>query len=160
MLEQSGSNNQTRRFSSKQNPGSNIQADFTNPEDAAAKKASRSLKKYSYRGVELDQLLDLSNEDFIGVSFISTMKIGQWGGSWGGFEATILGMEGGVGNAFWQTWSSDVLGWRTPEDNNDGAIRHYQQREAFESLPTPYNRPPTTPCPITCSTTRNTCQNT
>ncbi|WWC73263.1 40S ribosomal protein uS19 [Kwoniella pini CBS 10737] len=40
-------------------------ADFTTGEEAAAKKASRSFKKYQYRGVELDQLLDLSNEDFI-----------------------------------------------------------------------------------------------
>ncbi|BEI98621.1 hypothetical protein CcaverHIS631_0309200 [Cutaneotrichosporon cavernicola] len=42
-----------------------IMAEFTSGEDAAAKKASRSFKKYSYRGVELDQLLDLSNEAFI-----------------------------------------------------------------------------------------------
>ncbi|WWC64198.1 40S ribosomal uS19 domain-containing protein [Kwoniella dejecticola CBS 10117] len=41
------------------------EADFTTGEEAAAKKASRSFKKYQYRGVELDQLLDLSNEDFI-----------------------------------------------------------------------------------------------
>ncbi|GMK59305.1 hypothetical protein CspeluHIS016_0703200 [Cutaneotrichosporon spelunceum] len=42
-----------------------IMAEFTSGEDAAAKKAARSFKKYSYRGVELDQLLDLSNEAFI-----------------------------------------------------------------------------------------------
>jgi small subunit ribosomal protein S15e len=42
-------------------------ADFTTGEEAAAKKASRSIKKYSYRGVELDQLLDLSNENLIEV---------------------------------------------------------------------------------------------
>ncbi|ODN74771.1 40S ribosomal protein S15 [Cryptococcus amylolentus CBS 6039] len=40
-------------------------AEFTTQEEAAAKKASRSFKKYQYRGVELDNLLDLSNEDFI-----------------------------------------------------------------------------------------------
>ena len=40
-------------------------AEFTTGEEAAAKKAARSFKKYSYRGVELDQLLDLSNEAFI-----------------------------------------------------------------------------------------------
>lgn len=45
-----------------------IMADFTTGEEAAAKKASRSFKKYQYRGVELDQLLDLSNEKFIDVS--------------------------------------------------------------------------------------------
>lgn len=45
-----------------------IQAEFTTGEEAAAKKAARSFKKYSYRGVELDQLLDLSNEAFIEVS--------------------------------------------------------------------------------------------
>lgn len=46
-----------------------IQADqYTTGEEAAAKKASRSFKKYSYRGVELDQLLDMSNEKFIDVS--------------------------------------------------------------------------------------------
>ena len=45
------------------------QADqYTTGEEAAAKKASRSFKKYQYRGVELDQLLDLSNEKFIDVS--------------------------------------------------------------------------------------------
>ena len=42
-------------------------ADFTTGEEAAAKKASRSFKKYQYRGVELDQLLDLSNENLIEV---------------------------------------------------------------------------------------------
>jgi hypothetical protein len=46
----------------------NSQADFTTGEEAAAKKASRSFKKYTYRGVELDQLLDMSNESFIEVS--------------------------------------------------------------------------------------------
>nr|ODN92929.1 DNA polymerase epsilon subunit B [Cryptococcus depauperatus CBS 7855] len=40
-------------------------AEFTSQEEAAAKKASRSFRKYQYRGVELDNLLDLSNEDFI-----------------------------------------------------------------------------------------------
>lgn len=45
-----------------------LQAEFTTGEEAAAKKAARSFKKYSYRGVELDQLLDLSNEAFIDVS--------------------------------------------------------------------------------------------
>ncbi|ORX38924.1 40S ribosomal protein S15 [Kockovaella imperatae] len=40
-------------------------AEFTTGEEAAAKKASRSLKKYTYRGVELSQLLDMSNEQFI-----------------------------------------------------------------------------------------------
>ena len=46
-----------------------IQADqYTTGEEAAAKKASRSFKKYQYRGVELDQLLDMSNEKFIDVS--------------------------------------------------------------------------------------------
>ncbi|EJT46932.1 40s ribosomal protein s15 [Trichosporon asahii var. asahii CBS 8904] len=43
-------------------------AEFTTGEEAAAKKAARSFKKYSYRGVELDQLLDLSNEAFIDVT--------------------------------------------------------------------------------------------
>lgn len=53
----------------------NNQADqYTTGEEAAAKKASRSFKKYSYRGVELDQLLDLSNEKFIDVSVLSTGK--------------------------------------------------------------------------------------
>jgi len=42
-------------------------ADFTTGEEAAAKKAARSFKKYQYRGVELDQLLDLSNESLIEV---------------------------------------------------------------------------------------------
>lgn len=47
-----------------------LQADqYTTGEEAAAKKASRSFKKYQYRGVELDQLLDMSNEKFIDVSF-------------------------------------------------------------------------------------------
>ncbi|KAL1406090.1 40S ribosomal protein S15 [Vanrija pseudolonga] len=40
-------------------------AEFTTGEEAAAKKAARSFKKYTYRGVELDDLLDLSNEAFI-----------------------------------------------------------------------------------------------
>lgn len=44
------------------------QAEFTTGEEAAAKKAARSFKKYTYRGVELDDLLDLSNEAFIDVS--------------------------------------------------------------------------------------------
>jgi small subunit ribosomal protein S15e len=48
------------------------QADFTTGEEAAAKKASRSFKKYTYRGVELDQLLDLNNESFIEVSAVRT----------------------------------------------------------------------------------------
>jgi small subunit ribosomal protein S15e len=53
----------------------NNQADqYTTGEEAAAKKASRSFKKYSYRGVELDQLLDLSNEKFIDVSVPSSGK--------------------------------------------------------------------------------------
>jgi hypothetical protein len=53
----------------------NIQADqYTTGEEAAAKKASRSFKKYQYRGVELDQLLDLSNEKFIDVSVLSSWK--------------------------------------------------------------------------------------
>lgn len=42
-------------------------ADYTTGEEAAAKKASRSFKKYTYRGVELDQLLDLNNESLIEV---------------------------------------------------------------------------------------------
>ena len=44
-----------------------IMADFTSGEEAAAKKAARSFKKYQYRGVELDQLLDLNNESLIEV---------------------------------------------------------------------------------------------
>ena len=53
----------------------NFQADqYTTGEEAAAKKASRSFKKYQYRGVELDQLLDLSNEKFIDVSVLSIRK--------------------------------------------------------------------------------------
>ncbi|CAD6573180.1 MAG: ribosomal protein S15 [Tremellales sp. Tagirdzhanova-0007] len=40
-------------------------AEFTTGEEAAAKKASRSFRKYQYRGVELDQLLDMNNEAFI-----------------------------------------------------------------------------------------------
>jgi small subunit ribosomal protein S15e len=44
-------------------------AEFTTGEEAAAIKSKRSFKKYSYRGVELDQLLDLSNEAFIDVRF-------------------------------------------------------------------------------------------
>jgi hypothetical protein len=60
-----------------------LQADFTNPEEAAAKKASRATKKYSYRGVELDQLLDLSNEDFIGVGHHLSTGCGDvWGMIW------------------------------------------------------------------------------
>lgn len=43
------------------------QADFTTGEEAAAKKASRSFKKYQYRGVELDQLLDMDNDKFVEV---------------------------------------------------------------------------------------------
>ena len=42
-------------------------AEFTSNEEAAAKKASRSTKKYSYRGVELEKLLDLDNEALIEV---------------------------------------------------------------------------------------------
>ena len=34
---------------------------------AADKKRSRSCRKYSYRGHELDKLLDMSNEDFMQV---------------------------------------------------------------------------------------------
>jgi len=53
----------------------NFQADqYTTGEEAAAKKASRSFKKYQYRGVELDQLLDLSNEKFIDVSVLSSWE--------------------------------------------------------------------------------------
>jgi small subunit ribosomal protein S15e len=32
---------------------------------AAEKKRARSFRKFSYRGVELDSLLDMSNEDFM-----------------------------------------------------------------------------------------------
>ena len=46
---------------------SRSQAEFTTGEEAAAKKASRSFRKYQYRGVELDQLLDMNNEAFIEV---------------------------------------------------------------------------------------------
>ena len=54
-------------------------ADFTTGEEAAAKKASRSFKKYQYRGVELDQLLDLNNESFIEVSNGLGLRVGvQW----------------------------------------------------------------------------------
>lgn len=53
-----------------------IQADFTTGEEAAAKKASRSFKKYTYRGVELDQLLDLNNESFIEVSAVWMARTG------------------------------------------------------------------------------------
>merc|ERR1712166_949169 len=35
------------------------------PEAAAALKAKRSFRKFSYRGIELDALLDLSNEQFM-----------------------------------------------------------------------------------------------
>ncbi len=56
------------RAGCNQRSAANVQAEFTSAEEAASKKASRSFKKYSYRGVELDQLLDLSNEAFIEVS--------------------------------------------------------------------------------------------
>jgi len=58
-------------------PSKQIMADFTTSEEAAAKKASRSFKKYQYRGVELDQLLDLDNEKLIEVCY----WIG-WKGTW------------------------------------------------------------------------------
>jgi hypothetical protein len=49
-------------------------ADFTTGEEAAAKKAARSFKKYQYRGVELDQLLDLDNEKLIEVCYPGWME--------------------------------------------------------------------------------------
>lgn len=52
------------------------QAEFTTQEEAAAKKASRSFKKYQYRGVELENLLDLSNEEFINVGDLYRL---EWG---------------------------------------------------------------------------------
>ena len=52
-------------------------ADFTTGEEAAAKKASRSFKKYQYRGVELDQLLDLNNESLIEVR-CEDARLGHW----------------------------------------------------------------------------------
>lgn len=42
-------------------------SEFTDPTEAAELKRKRTFRKYSYRGVELDKLLDLSNEDFIEV---------------------------------------------------------------------------------------------
>ena len=33
-------------------------------------KRKRTFKKYTYRGVELDKLLDLKNEEFIDVSLV------------------------------------------------------------------------------------------
>jgi ribosomal protein S19 len=47
-----------------------LQADsgFTDPTEAAELKRKRTFKKYTYRGIELDKLLDLKNEEFIDVS--------------------------------------------------------------------------------------------
>ncbi|KAH8081191.1 40S ribosomal protein S15 [Filobasidium floriforme] len=38
---------------------------FTDPTEAAELKRKRTFKKYTYRGIELDKLLDLKNEEFI-----------------------------------------------------------------------------------------------
>ena len=38
----------------------NLQADAQNLAEAAEKKKKRTFRKYSYRGVDLDQLLDMS----------------------------------------------------------------------------------------------------
>ena len=53
-----------------------FQADsgFTDPTEAAELKRKRTFKKYSYRGVELDKLLDLKNEEFIDVSLGATFR--------------------------------------------------------------------------------------
>ncbi|KAJ9106221.1 ribosomal protein S15 [Naganishia vaughanmartiniae] len=40
-------------------------ADFTDPNEAAELKRKRTFRKYQYRGIELDKLLDLSNQQFI-----------------------------------------------------------------------------------------------
>lgn len=42
-------------------------AEFTDPVEAAELKRKRTFRKYSYRGIELDKLLDLSNDQFIEV---------------------------------------------------------------------------------------------
>jgi hypothetical protein len=46
-----------------------LQADagFTDPNEAAEMKRKRTFRKYQYRGIELDKLLDLSNQQFIEV---------------------------------------------------------------------------------------------
>lgn len=49
--------------------------EITDATTAAALKAKRSFKKFSYRGIELDSLLDLSNEQVRSPS-ISTLGLG------------------------------------------------------------------------------------
>ncbi|KDN53236.1 40S ribosomal protein S15 [Tilletiaria anomala UBC 951] len=41
--------------------------DDYDPAAAAELKRKRTFRKFSYRGIELDKLLDLSNEDFMGI---------------------------------------------------------------------------------------------
>ena len=40
-----------------------VQADVTDPQVAADLKKKRTFRTFSYRGVELDKLLDMSNEE-------------------------------------------------------------------------------------------------
>ncbi|KAG9017945.1 ribosomal protein S15 [Tulasnella sp. 427] len=40
-------------------------ADITDPERAAELKKKRNFRSFSYRGIELEKLLDLPNEDFV-----------------------------------------------------------------------------------------------
>ncbi|KAF8954181.1 hypothetical protein BDZ97DRAFT_1928659 [Flammula alnicola] len=42
-----------------------LQAEITNPQVAADLRKKRTFCTFSYRGVELDKLLDLSNVDFV-----------------------------------------------------------------------------------------------
>lgn len=46
-------------------PCSSLAVDDYDAQAAAEKKRARSFRKFSYRGVELDNLLDMSNEDFM-----------------------------------------------------------------------------------------------
>ncbi|KAG8726760.1 ribosomal protein S15, partial [Ceratobasidium sp. 428] len=41
--------------------------EVTDPQLAAEMKKRRSFRTFSYRGVELEKLLDMSNEDFVEV---------------------------------------------------------------------------------------------
>lgn len=48
-------------------PRPQADAGFTDPTEAAELKRKRTFRKYQYRGIELDKLLDLSNDQFIEV---------------------------------------------------------------------------------------------
>jgi hypothetical protein len=56
---------------------SQADADFTDPNEAAELKRKRTFRKYQYRGIELDKLLDLSNQQFIEVR-IPGIPITSW----------------------------------------------------------------------------------